>query len=149
MASRAALRRKGKDESCTFYVWFRHSVLGRPVERSLRTADEKHARTLAECLNLILADPAWHHRVRPATPTGIVDVFYEPIKDQLAGVRFAALKRGLAVPRLSCGSTLSCTALRLVARFCGVGGMVGDTGLEPVTPSLSSTFVRLGESVTS
>jgi len=88
MAIRAAIRRKGKDESCTFYVWFRHPVLGRPVERSLKTADEKHARTLAECLDLILADPAWHLRVRPGTPVEIVDVFYEPIKSQLRGVRF-------------------------------------------------------------
>jgi hypothetical protein len=58
MATHAALRRKGKKDSCTGYVRFRHPVPGRPVERPLKTADEKHARILADYLDLVLADPA-------------------------------------------------------------------------------------------
>jgi len=87
MANRAVLRRKGKKESCTFYVWFRHPILKKAVERSLKTADSKHAGDLADCLNLILADPAWHLRLRPGTPLEIVEAFYNPIKGQLTGIR--------------------------------------------------------------
>jgi len=87
MANRATLRRKGKAASCTFYIWFRHPVLNKPLERSLKTSDERHANTLVECLDLILADPAWHRRVRPGTPVEIVGAFYDPIKNQLSGVQ--------------------------------------------------------------
>lgn len=84
MTDRASLRRKGKNESCTSHVWFRRPVLARSVERSLQAAEEKRTRTLTECLDLVLAEPTWHRRVRPSTPIWIVDVFHEPIKSQLA-----------------------------------------------------------------
>lgn len=88
MGQHASLRRKGERENAVWYIWFRHPVLGKPLERSLKTADAKKAEDLAKCLDLILADPAWHRRVRPGTPPEIVAAFYEPIKGLLEGVRF-------------------------------------------------------------
>lgn len=92
MAQKASLRQKGKGSQGTWYVWFRHPVLQKPFERSLKTTHAEEAEDLVSHLNIILADREWHTRIRPGTPAEIVAAFYEPIKGQLTGDHFEELE---------------------------------------------------------